>query len=250
MRDYEDITRRIDALAGPGVTVADFGSVDGLPMRYVTVAATTSDRPSVLLTGGVHGDEPAGIEAALRFLEDRIAGYAQSFAFVVVPCVNPTGYVRETRDNGAGADINRAFDGDETPESIGLKALLHERKFACAVDFHEDWETQGFYMYEGGRDTGGVGARIIERVAQIGPIDADSDPDDPPITPGVYPVSSSWGTVGLAPYLLAYHAPHVIISETPSAAWDIERRVAAHLAALEVTLATHAHSRQTGNRPR
>ena len=91
----------------------------------------------MLLTSGVHGDEPAGIEAVLRFLESAPSTYP-GFEFVVVPCVNPTGYVRSTRENIRGVDINRPFEADDEEEVRIIKDLLKGECFDCHVDFHED----------------------------------------------------------------------------------------------------------------
>jgi len=239
VRDYAEITRRVGALSGSGWTADVYGAVAEMPLHMVAVEEADGERPWVLVSGGVHGDEPAGVEAALRFLEARCDGYIARFRFLAAPCVNPTGYAANRRENGAGLDINRAFDGLGATEADALKSSLKGRRFACAVDFHEDWETSGFYMYEGVSDRAEVGTQVVERVARIGQMDEHTDPADPPIVPGVYPVSMSWGTVGLAPYLLANHTPHVVITETPSTAWDLDRRVDAHLAALGTVLRAH-----------
>lgn len=72
----------------------------------------------------------------------------------------------------------------------------------------------------------------------IGPIDLDGDDDggnEEPLSRGVYAVATSWGTKGLAPYMLKFHASRAIISETPSD-WKMETRVTAHLSTLETVL--------------
>ena len=43
------------------------------------------------------------------------------------------------------------------------------------------------------------------------------------------------GVQGLSPYLLRFHAEHVIISETPTT-WPLEQRSALHLAVLDTVL--------------
>ncbi len=238
MDAYSDVARRVQAARAEHVHVEPYGVGPGEPLLCARVAAVP-DAPTALLTAGVHGDEPAGVEAAMRFLETLVAANTRSLGWLVAPCVNPSGYAAGTRENADGADINRAFDQDPTPESTALKELLADRRFVFAVDFHEDWEADGFYMYEGVGEATAAGEDVVRAVAEVGNIDEDTDPDDPPISPGVYPVSTSWGTIGLAPYLLATHTPHVVITETPSRAWDWEQRVRAHLRALDVVSAHH-----------
>jgi murein peptide amidase A len=240
---YSEVTRRLRALRVEGARVESYGAVDGEPLLCVHASAAGRAVPTVLLTAGVHGDEPAGVEAAIRFLEEELTAYTPCFDWLVAPCVNPAGYAASTRENAAGADINRAFDTEPTPESTALKTLLVGRRFACAVDFHEDWEAGGFYMYEGVLGAAAAGAEVTRAVAEIGDIDLDADPDDPPLSPGVYAVPTSWGTMGLAPYLLSAHTGHAVITETPSRAWGLEARVQAHLCALRVVLDVHAGGR-------
>ena len=75
--------------------------------------------PAVFVLAGVHGDEPVGVEAALRLLESLADGEVQltQHRLLVLPCLNPSGLADETRANRAGQDINRQFHGDGTQES-------------------------------------------------------------------------------------------------------------------------------------
>ena len=78
----------------------------------------------MLLTGGVHGDEPSGVETLLRWLETPIPSGA-GLEFFVLPCVNPVDYDRGIRENGddaeviAGAAVFGAIDPD-VPEDEPL----------------------------------------------------------------------------------------------------------------------------------
>jgi murein peptide amidase A len=74
------------------------------------------DRP-ILLTGGVHGDEPEGIwlaEATLEWLksnssnEKNVGGKTQ-VPWVIIPCINPDGAAKNERVNGHGVDLNRNY---------------------------------------------------------------------------------------------------------------------------------------------
>jgi protein MpaA len=61
--------------------------------------------------GGVHGDEPEGVELALK-LKDFLMKNSGMFAdksLLVVPVVNPDGYSAKTRVNARGVDLNRNF---------------------------------------------------------------------------------------------------------------------------------------------
>ncbi len=236
-RDYSGIADRVSTLgkcSDSEVTI--IGTVEDLPVHRLVRQSSSTRTRRVLLTSGVHGDEPAGIEAVLRFFESTPPTYP-SFEFVVVPCVNPTGYVRSTRENNRGIDINRSFEADDEEEVLIIKKLLKGERFDCHVDFHEDWEATGFYMYETCESGVGVGPTIIERVGTIIPIDPDGEEseDSDPVSPGVLCVQPSWGQQGLLTYVLAYHTDHAVMFETPSGV-EMETRIAAQLAAFDTVL--------------
>lgn len=233
MRNYAEITARVKHLDVP---VAVLGTVHDYPIHRVRLESSANTVKYVLVTGGVHGDEPAGVAATLQFLERDNTELLKQFAFVVIPCINPYGYVHNTRDNHERVDINRAFEIEEVTEVAIVKKALGQAQFSLAIDFHEDYDAIGFYLYEGKRDEQYIGSELATAAKATGPIDAE-DPggDAPDIAEGVYKVASSWGNQGLAPYLLHFHSEHVIISETPTI-WPLEQRVALHLSVLDTAL--------------
>lgn len=237
MSRIDDLKKRIAALGALG-TIDVAATVDSLPI-YVLRAGSESAARRVYLSGGMHGDEPAGVEAVLRFLEGPIEAWLDRASFLVLPCMNPTGYAADTRENAAGVDLNRAYGENGCTEVRIVKELLEGQHYNVAIDCHEDYDGQGFYFYEGHRDGPNYGERFIEKVEPIGTIDGDTDPDDEPLSPGVYPISESWGTVGLAPYLLHYNADHVYMGETPTCQWTMDQRARAHLAVIETALELH-----------
>jgi len=240
-RSYTGVSQRIEALSNQKIHVETVGSIGPYPVYHVLLRGDTDAPHRILLTAGVHGNEPSGVEAVLRFLEKDHGDLLNHFEFSIIPCVNPEGYVQDTRENGQGVDINRAFEEDNVAEVQIVKNLFSENQADCFLDFHEDWEATGFYLYEGTRDDQSIGPRIISQVETIGPIDLKGDDDggnDEPLSHGVYAVATSWGTMGLAPYMLKFHASRAIIAEAPSD-WAMETRVAAHLSALETVLACY-----------
>lgn len=234
LRNYADITSRVENL---NVPVALLGRVHDYPIYHVRLASTAAAPIPILITGGVHGDEPAGVEAALQFLGRDNTELLKRFTFVVIPCINPYGYVHGTRENREGVDVNRAFERTDVPEVAIVKKAIGQTQFALAIDFHEDYDANGFYLYEGKRNEAYIGAALADAVKTIGPIDAaDPGEDAPELAEGVYKVATEWGTQGLAPYLLHFHSEHVIITETPTV-WPLAQRVALHLAILDGALA-------------
>jgi len=113
----------------------------------VAETAARANAPLVTLSAGVHGDEPAGPWALLSIVRDGLLD--PGFAYRVWACTNPSGYERSTRANAEGDDINRSFNaGGTTPEARAIITSNRDRKFALAIDLHEDFESEGFYCYE------------------------------------------------------------------------------------------------------
>ena len=240
MRDYAEITERLKHLNVPIELLGTVHAKKNInwPVYQIHLASFARTPRRVLITGGMHGDEPAGVEAVLQFLERDNTTLLKNFSFLVIPCINPYGYVHNTRETLDNIDINRAFESDGLSEVAIVKEALGQTQFSLAIDFHEDYDATGFYIYEGKRDEQYIGPKLAIAAKAIGPIDPDDPGEDAPdLAEGVYKVATSWGTQGLAPYLLHFHSEHVIISETPTI-WQLEKRVALHLTILDTALNT------------
>ena len=233
MRDYTEITERLKNLQVP---IECIGTAHSYPIHQIRLVASASKPQQVLITGGIHGDEPAGVEAVLQFLARDNTARLKNFSFVIIPCINPYGYVHNTRETSDDVDINRSFETDDIAEVAIIKKALGQTQFSFAMDFHEDYDATGFYLYEGKRDEQYIGPKLAAAAKAIGSIDPEDPGEDAPnLAEGVYKVANSWGTQGLAPYLLHFHSEHVIISETPTV-WSLEQRIALHLTILDTAL--------------
>ena len=235
MRDYAEVTERLKYL---NVPVELIGTAHNYPIHQIHLTSSIETSRHVLITGGMHGDEPAGVEAVLQFLERDNTALLKKFSFLIIPCINPYGYVHNTRETCDDVDINRAFETEGVAEVAIVKKALGKTQFSLAIDFHEDYDATGFYLYEGKRDEKYIGPKLAVAAKAIGAIDPDDPGEDAPdLAEGVYKVANSWGTQGLTPYLLHFHSEHVIISETPTI-WQLEQRVALHLTILDTALDT------------
>ena len=235
MRNYTEITKRLKSL---NVPIELIGNVHGYPIYQVYLASSADTPKHILITGGMHGDEPAGVEAVLQFLERDNTALLKNFSFLIIPCINPYGYIHNTRETLGGIDINRAFEAEDVAEVVIVKKALGQTQFSLAVDFHEDYDATGFYLYEGRRDEKYIGPDLAAVAKAVGSIDPDDPGEDAPdLAEGVYKVATSWGTEGLTPYLLHFHSEHVIISETPTV-WQLQQRASLHLTILDTALNT------------
>ena len=98
-----------------------------------------------------HGDEPASTEAVLGLLR-RIAGGGdpplraalRRATLYVVPMVNPDGATAGTRENGAGADLNRDWGTFSQPETRAVAHAVALVRPHVIIDAH-NWDGGDHY---------------------------------------------------------------------------------------------------------
>ncbi|MGJ8653461.1 MAG: M14 family metallopeptidase [Opitutaceae bacterium] len=102
----------------------------------------------VFISTGIHGDEPAPPLALLKLLQAD--SLPRSLNLTICPCINPAGLATGTRENPDGIDLNRDFTHFNAIETKSLEKWIrtHIDQLDLAIHLHEDWETQGFYLYE------------------------------------------------------------------------------------------------------
>jgi hypothetical protein len=100
-----------------------------------------SGRPTVMLVGQQHGDEPAGSEALLVVAQSlahgKLEGLLDRINVVVLPRANPDGARDGTRVTASGIDMNRDHLLLKTPEAQAQAQLAREFHPAVIVDSHE-----------------------------------------------------------------------------------------------------------------
>jgi Zinc carboxypeptidase len=100
-----------------------------------------SGKPTVLLVGQQHGDEPAGSEALLIVARELAQGLLTPLLdrinVVIVPRANPDGASRNQRVTQGGIDMNRDHLLLATPEAQALARLTRDYRPMVVVDAHE-----------------------------------------------------------------------------------------------------------------
>lgn len=129
------------------------GARYGIP-RFMFVGPRAPHEPMRLgLFAGVHGDEPAGCHALVRFIEQlaHAPGLAAGYDLIVYPVCNPTGYEDGTRANHGGVDLNREFwRSSSQPEVQILERELRAHRFDGIITLHADDTCDGVYGYAHG----------------------------------------------------------------------------------------------------
>ncbi len=108
-------------------------------------AATGGDvqkngKPTVLIIGQQHGNEPAGSEAALALAAELAGPRGQildSVNVLIVPRANPDGAYHFVRGLKNGADVNRDHLLEATPEGRALGHVFVEFEPDVVLDCHE-----------------------------------------------------------------------------------------------------------------
>jgi predicted deacylase len=140
-------------------------------LAFTRQHAPRSALPRVYVSAGIHGDEPAGPLAVRQLLSDN--AWPPDVDLWICPCLNPGGFPLNRRENPAGLDLNRQYRQPVAPETIAHIAWLKRQPdFDFCLCLHEDWESQGFYLFEANPDNGSSYAQaILDRVSQVCPID-------------------------------------------------------------------------------
>ncbi len=253
IRSYPDLSSRIQALSrrSPKIKLRRLGEVETEKEHYPFWVLETPDGPDkkqVCLSGGMHGDEPAGVESVMAFMH-RLPEYATLLArihFTFFPCVNPFGYEYDRRENSLKLDLNRQFNQTQPPVEIQLvKRVFSEKAFDFAYECHEDVDSSGYYLYELSRNEQTIGDEIIKRLSETFPINLSEFIEEMPVEKGLIRASLSsrdfWARIkrrGGWPqtvYFAHQGVPLCITAETPTR-MDMEDRVAMHCLAFETAL--------------
>lgn len=103
--------------------------------------------------GGVHGDEPVGVLAALELAKwaAQQPDAVHDFELHFFPVCNPTGYHQGTRHNQNGRDLNREFwVNSSEPEVLFLERELRREQYDGLISLHADDECDGCYGFVSG----------------------------------------------------------------------------------------------------
>lgn len=210
------------------------GRVDDVSIgsdSLIVVNIGDASAPTVLLSAGIHGDEPAAVVALASLVADGLLD--RRFAYRILPCINPSGFRSGTRFNAKGSDVNRSFAGDgSSPEAQACMAVTAERRYALSIDLHEDAEASGFYGYDlkhrSRRTRGspivaaldGAALPVQELTSDFdlgydGPVDGRAELDRGRVTSSFEQLAAAFAGWPFATYLLAAHTENALIFETP-----------------------------------
>lgn len=103
--------------------------------------------PTILLLGGVHGDEINGIEIVRRSIENDHFEQLISGNLIAIPLLNVYGFINFSRDVSDGKDVNRSFPGHLNGSLASRVARIITKKILPLADLAVDFHTGGSARY-------------------------------------------------------------------------------------------------------
>jgi hypothetical protein len=128
-------------------------------LEYFTYGKGSPTDKRILILGGIHGNEPAGSKAILKFMNDINTNDTSINKIVIndkriilIPYVNYCGLQMNMRAMPQIGDLNRKFPStenyiDDDLNPIIKKILIFVKEADIIIDFHEGW---GFYKEKNG----------------------------------------------------------------------------------------------------
>lgn len=104
----------------------------------LTTSIGTGSR-SICIWAGMHGNEITGIHIILNLIEllQKKQFDLSAYTLHIIPVINPDAYVRYTRRNGMGMDLNRDFRTFQTVESAKLIGWIKMRNPELCFNLHD-----------------------------------------------------------------------------------------------------------------
>ncbi len=116
------------------------GTLIDLPI-YVFRSKNTG--PTLLLSGGIHGDEINGIEIIRRMLDQSLFDHLHCGSVIALPVTNIYGFLNFSREVPDGKDINRSFPGHDGGSLASRVANFLHKNILTQIDLGIDFHTGG-----------------------------------------------------------------------------------------------------------
>jgi len=111
------------------------------------VSTAMAEGPTVLITGGLHGDEVNGVEIVRQLITRGILDRISKGAVIAMPIINIYGFINFSRDMPDGKDVNRSFPGLARGSLASRIAHLMSYTMIPLTDYIIDFHTGGASRY-------------------------------------------------------------------------------------------------------
>lgn len=103
--------------------------------------------PTMLVSGGVHGDEINGVEIVRRSIAEGLFKDLKCGSVIAVPLLNVYGFINFSREVPDGKDVNRSFPGSAMGSLASRVAYVMSQDIIPLIDFGLDFHTGGQSHY-------------------------------------------------------------------------------------------------------
>lgn len=108
----------------------------------VIVQRAKNEGPSLLITGGIHGNEINGVEVVRQLISKKY-NRPHNGMVICIPVVNVFGFLNQKRQFPDGRDLNRVFPGSPRGSLASRFAYYVIKEIAPLVDYCIDYHTGG-----------------------------------------------------------------------------------------------------------
>ncbi|WMN06785.1 succinylglutamate desuccinylase/aspartoacylase family protein [Marivirga arenosa] len=108
----------------------------------ITIARSSEPGPTLLLMGGLHGDEINGSEIVRRIIEKN-EHIPKIGSVICIPIINVYGFIYFSRYVPDGKDVNRSFPGNKNGSLAARMAYFLTKEILPVIDYGIDFHTGG-----------------------------------------------------------------------------------------------------------
>ncbi|MDH5379902.1 MAG: succinylglutamate desuccinylase/aspartoacylase family protein [Cyclobacteriaceae bacterium] len=108
----------------------------------INVSRGKEDGPTLLLMGGLHGDEINGVEIVRRMIETDLHAPLRG-SVICIPILNIYGFIHFSRYLPDGKDVNRSFPGNKNGSLASRLAHYVTHNIIPQIDYGVDFHTGG-----------------------------------------------------------------------------------------------------------
>jgi len=147
---------------------------------YLNVYVYRSKKPgpTMLVMGGVHGDEINGVEIVRRAIHNEMFDNLKCGSVIAIPLLNIYGFINFSRDTPDGKDVNRSYPGSSSGSLSSRVARTLTKSILPLVDFGVDFHTGGSARYNYPQIRFSVGHKASQDLAKTfnAPFTIESSP--------------------------------------------------------------------------
>lgn len=193
---------------------------DQLPVFEISNPLLNSRQPALYLSAGIHGDEVASCWGLLDWA-NKSSDLLARIPVIIFPCLNPWGFIHNSRADQTGLDLNRIWANNKHPLTEQIFLRLDEISISLSLNLHEDFDAHGIYLYDPVfEDTNDSWADDILRAGQkVLPLDKRNKIDGRTVQNGVIRPSLDDPPIDGIPealFLVEKHGSRNFTIETPS----------------------------------